>query len=290
MEIMTESLYSAMITGFLMQNIGFALITPLWMYLHLAYSPTATTSTPSAAVLASNNPLPLLTLPISVSLALFLPNVLMALPVPSRLSPDYAAKQSYTGLIQFWPFLLAACQFLLPIIVSAGTSGVQALSERDKQIKSLKYLRRCYAFALFAASMGHLTAFGIPLLAHIFPTLFNPAYLQQLELSNIFIPKSPLPPIQLMTSVSDSVMHFLHWDLLTGSTAVLVWAIALRVQAQERSFWAYEWVEGLVKVAALTVASGPVGAAVAIMWERDELVFAREFGRDKSRVVEKKDW
>ena len=214
----------------------------------------------------------------------------MALPVPSRFSPDYATKQFYTGLIQFWPFLLAASQFVLPIIISAGSSGIQALSERDKQTKSLKYLRRCYAFALFAASIGHLVAVGVPLLAHIFPALFNPAYLQELELSNIFIPISPLPPIQPMTSTSDSVMSFLHWDLLTGSTAVLVWAIALRVQAQERSFWAYEWVEGLIKVAALTVVSGPVGAAVAIMWERDELVFARDLGREKSRVVQKKDW
>ncbi len=214
----------------------------------------------------------------------------MALPVPSRYSPDYATKQSYIGLVQFWPLLLAVSQFLLPIIISAGSSGVQALSERDKQIKSLRYLRRCYAFALFVASIAHLIAIGIPLLAHIFPAMFNPTYLPQLELSNMFIPISPLPPVQPMTNIADSVMHFLQWDLLTGSAAVLVWTIALRVQAQERSFWAYEWVEGLVKVAGLTVVSGPIGAAVAIMWDRDELVFARDLGRERSRVGEKKDW
>jgi hypothetical protein len=279
-----------MITGLLMQNLGYAVVTPLWMYLHLACSPTATTSTPSASILAANNPLPLLTLPISVFLALLLPNILMALPVPSRLSPDYSSKQFYTALIQFWPLLLAASQFVLPIVVSAVTTGAQALSEHDKKTKSLKYLRRCYGSTISVATISHLVAVGIPLLAHIFPGLFNPAYLPQLQLSNIFVPSSPLPPIQPMTSVADSVLYFLHWDLLTGSVAALVWAVALRAQAQERSFWAYEWVQGLVKVAALTAVSGPVGAAVAVMWERDELVFERDLGREKAKEIEKKEW
>ena len=279
-----------MITGYLMQNLGNALVTPLWMYLHLTYSPTATSSSPSASLLASDNPLALLTLPISVSLVLWLPKILMALPVPSRLSPDYSSKQFYTAFIPFWPLLLAASQFVLPIIVSAGTTGVQALSEHDKKNKSLKYLRRCYDFALLAACISHFIAVGIPLLAHIFPGLFNPAYLPQLQLSNIFVPSSPFPPIQPMTNMADGVLYFLHWELLIGSVPTLVWAVTLWVQAQEKSLWAYEWVEGFVKVAALTAVSGPVGAAVAIIWGRDELVFARELEKDKAKGTEKKEW
>lgn len=62
---------------------------------------------------------------------------------------------------------------------------------------------------------------------------------------------------------------------------MLVWALTLRVQAQARGFWAYEWVEGLVKVLALVAMSGPAGAAVMVVWERDELVFGRDFERER---------
>ena len=64
---------------------------------------------------------------------------------------------------------------------------------------------------------------------------------------------------------------------------MLVWAVSLRVQAQERGFWAYEWVEGLVKVVGLVGVAGPVGAAVAVVWERDEAVFGWEGEREGER-------
>ena len=214
----------------------------------------------------------------------------MALPVPTSISPDYGTKQFYGAIVQIWPALLGASQLVLPILISAATSNAYALSEHDKKTKSLKYLRRCYAFALFTTTIAHFFAMGIPLLAYLFPALFSVAYLPQLELSNMFIPTSPLPPIQPIASIEDGVLYFLQLDLVSGSVPVLVWAVALRAQAQEGKFWAYEWVEGLVKVAALTAVSGPVGAAVAVMWERDEVVFERDLGREKAKAIEKKEW
>lgn len=257
-----------------MQNVGYGLIVPLWLYFHLAFSPTINTWT--AAPLTSSNPLPLLTLPFSTILAFFVPNILMTLPPGHALSSNNSTKQFYTALSQFWPILLGVSQIILPIAISAATPGINALTEHDKKVKSLKYLRRCYAFTLIAATCSHLIAVGIPLVAYFSPGLFNPGYLSQLQLSNMFVPRSPLPPVQGIVSVADGVLNFVQWDLLIGSLAVLVWAVTLRVKAQGRGLGAFEWLEGLVKVAALVCVSGPVGAAVTVVWERDELVFGRE--------------
>ena len=75
----------------------------------------------------------------------------------------------------------------------------------------------------------------------------------------------------------------MQWDLLIGSLAVLVWAVTLALQAQRTRLWAFEWLESFSKVAALVCVSGPVGAAVMIVWERDEMVFGLDLRREEER-------
>jgi hypothetical protein len=268
----------------LMQNLGFALVTPIWLHIHLAHSPIATSDDVTASALASNNPLPLATLPIGIMIAFFLPNVLMSLPAPTVI--DYETKQLYCAASQFWPLILAIVQVALTLTISAVRSGPQALTEHEKKRKSLENLRICYAFALISATLPHLTAVGVPLLAQLFPALFNPAYLPQLLPSRVFRPAFPWQPVAKIASLSGGVLQFLQWDLFTGSTAVLVWALALRVQAQGRKFWLYEYVGAALRAAALNAVCGPCGVAVAVMWERDELVFARDFEKETGKKRE----
>lgn len=272
---------SVTIAGLLMQNLGFGLVVPLWLFLHLAAS--STIKSPTAAALTASNPLPLLTLPLSTVLAFLLPNLLMSLSPPHRFSPDNSTKQLYVAISQFWPILISTSQIILPVAISATTPGINALSEHDKKVKSLKYLRRCYIFAFASATLSHIVAVSIPLLAYLFPTLYSPSYLSQLQLSNVFVPKSPLPPIQRISTFADGVLTFLQWDSLIGSLAVLVWALTLGLQAQRTRLWAFEWLESFMKVAALVCVSGPVGAAVVVIWERDEMVFGMDLRREDER-------
>ncbi len=76
---------------------------------------------------------------------------------------------------------------------------------------------------------------------------------------------------------------FVQWDLLIGSFAVLVWALALALQARRTRLWAFEWLESFIKVVALVCVSGPVGAAVVVIWERDEMVFRMDLRREEQR-------
>jgi Na+/H+-dicarboxylate symporter len=270
-----------------MQNAGYGLIVPIWLYLHLVFSPTINNQEPSK--LMASNPLPLSTLPLSTILAFFIPNFLMSLTPGHALCADNSTKQFYTALSQFWPIFLGGLQIILPIIISAAVPGIITLSEENKKVRSLRYLRRCYAFALISTTCSHLIAFGIPLLAYFAPGLFRAPYLSQLELSNMFVLRSPLPPVQSITSIADGVLSFVQWDLLIGSVSVLVWATTLRVKAQGRGFDIFEWIEGFFKVLGLVCLSGPVGAAAAVVWERDEHIFARaleledEEGGDEER-------
>lgn len=272
-----------------MQNAGYGLIVPVWLYLHLAFSPTINDPLPTK--LMASNPLPLSTLPLSTILAFFIPNFLMSLTPGHALCADNSTKQFYTAVSQFWPIILGGLQIILPIIISAAIPGINTLTEENKKVKSLRYLRRCYAFALISTTCSHLIAFGIPLLAYFAPGLFGAPYLSQLELSNMFVLRSPLPPVQHIASIADGVLNFVQWDLLIGSVSVLVWAVTLRVKAQGRGFEGFEWIEGLVKVMALVCLSGPVGAAVAVVWERDEHVFARatELGDEGESDEERKN-
>lgn len=78
--------------------------------------------------------------------------------------------------------------------------------------------------------------------------------------------------------------------MVIGSAAFLVWAMSVRIRAQERGLWFFEWVEWVVKVGGLVAVAGPVGAGVALVWERDEMWFEREFFKEKEGRRVKEKW
>ncbi|CAD0090846.1 unnamed protein product [Aureobasidium vineae] len=129
--------------------------------------------------------------------------------------------------------------------------------------------RRIYAFGLFAATLTHIGAICISLLATISPHLFAKNVALSLRPSNLFMPVWPTTALKVAT-LEQGAHIFLQWDMLIMFCTFLIW-----------TFWARGHVESsllrkvLVTVRGLgyCVLVGPIGASLLAMWERDEMLF-----------------
>lgn len=68
---------------------------------------------------------------------------------------------------------------------------------------------------------------------------------------------------------------FLIWDIYCGSVALLLWAVYLRRVAASPAD-RFSWTSLSGKVVGWTAVGGPVAAATALLWERDEVLVTRD--------------
>jgi hypothetical protein len=109
-----------------------------------------------------------------------------------------------------------------------------------------------------------------------FPHLFSESIAAAFHPGRVFANTLPWPASDLqITSFGDGSLLFLQWDDLIGSTALLLWAAALYIVAHQQTSIDVRWTTLLSNVALLSLVSGLVGAAVVLMWARDEVLFQR---------------
>lgn len=121
----------------------------------------------------------------------------------------------------------------------------------------------------------------------IYPGLFNAEYLEKLHPQRVFINKIPLDSVRV-SSVEEGSLWFLQWDNTIGSISVMLWAVALYRKACAEAKIRASAVELGVKICLLVILGGPVGAAVELVWERDELVFSKELEVAAEKGTEEK--
>jgi hypothetical protein len=260
---------STTLLGILLQNIGFACIAPIWMAIHLWTSLTVQDPDVDDLVVS---PIQLAVAPISILLAYGIPSVMMSLPAPAKISFD--SKQGWTGAQQLWPIWITITQAIISTIIAVIDPMVNVVTEDDRKIKTLKYLRFAYTFAMISSTAGHLTSWGLSLLSYAFPVLFTNKYESMMLPWVVFWPVWPFGSRQADT-LADGALWFLQWDVITGTAAVLLWAFTLRVGVEGRPVQFWQWASGLTLSAIMAVFIGPVGAAVSSLWARDEIVFGR---------------
>lgn len=258
-----------MIFGLMAQVFTFAFATPLILGLQLGSSITA--RRPHAdnirvprAVLAA--------LPLIFVVGFMVPTNLMVLPAPSLISVDF--KQIAIAIWQPWPAYVS----ILSTVAYYGLSPFFPNNHRA----SMSSLRWIYAFAFINASLSHLVSWMVSLATVLAPMMFEKRFLEALHPANVFF--IPLPWSGLMVeNVGHGVHVFLRWDYMIGSTGVLVWAISLYTVAHRQLLSTVSWPSLLFKIVVLAAVAGPAGAAVELIWERDELVFS-ETGGSKRQV------
>ncbi|KAI9367662.1 hypothetical protein BJX61DRAFT_283399 [Aspergillus egyptiacus] len=272
-----------MVIGLLAQVLTFAFAAPLYGALHLFTSVTATEPRadnmriPRAVVNA---------IPFVFFLGYLVPTNLLIVPVSEHVTTDL--KQIFIALWQPWPAYVSILLTVVHIIFSPFTKNDDNIKGGRAAMSSLRWV---YAFAFGNAALTHIISWVIPLATVAAPRLFKEEYLQPLHPLAVFSIPRPWETPSLVENVGAGVHAFLRWDYLIGCTGVLTWAVSL-YRAAHRVVYGSAWSGsvGLVaKIAALTVLSGPIGAAVELLWEREEILMHETRGVKKAVSTGYKD-
>ena len=262
-----------MIFGLVAQVFTFAFAIPLILGLQLGCSITARRPH------ADNIRIPravLAVLPLIFVVGFMVPTNMMVLPAPSVISVDF--KQIAIAIWHPWPAYVS--------ILSTVAYYVLSPFFPNNHRASMSSLRWIYAFAFINASLTHLVSWIVSLATVVVPMVFEKRFLEALHPANVFF--IPLPWSGLtVENVGHGVHVFLRWDYMIGSAGVLVWAISLYSVAHKQILSTVSWPSLLFKIALLALVAGPAGAAVELIWERDELVFS-ETGGSRQQVSKAK--
>ncbi|PLB54140.1 hypothetical protein P170DRAFT_372839 [Aspergillus steynii IBT 23096] len=269
-----------MIFGLVAQVLTFAFATPLYCIIQLLTSATArkpsfeTIKAPRAVLNA---------LPFIFILGYVVPSALMTLPRSETITADL--KQIFIAAWQPWPAYVAILSTVVHLVLSPFVADDQSA---DSGRATLRALRRVYAFAFANTAITHLISWVVTLATVISPAIVDGQYRELLH--PLRVHEIPLPwatPLLQVETLAEGVHAFLRWDYLIGSAGVLVWSISLYKSAHLTAYGRVGWFGLVVKTVLLSVFAGPVGAAVELMWERDELVF-NELGGLKKEVSKQK--
>jgi hypothetical protein len=262
--------------GFFVQNISFAISTPLYLFIHLVTSPISkpfTSAHASSALFVSTYDLAII--PISVTLGYIIPSLLTIFPAYSPI-----ASPTHQYLVAFWqafPFWTVLVQWTLKLFCTLILGHDTATkTEKSPQTAAsttyLNYAGKVYTFVLVFCMATHLPAVLLSLLPpDIIPKSMPAlAYLARTSFSSAFIPQLPLG--QPIKDLAEGAHVFLLWDMYIGSTAGLLWAIVLYQNTSMGKQTVASNMPLVVKVMIWTVLGGPVAAWTILMWERDEVV------------------
>lgn len=267
---------SPMVLGLTAQVLTFAFATPLYAFLHLVTAATASNPTPS------NMRIPhgvLKALPHVFTVGMFIPSMLMIVPLSETVTHDL--KQIFIAIWQPWPAYVAILLVAANVVVSPFFTDKDTPANNRRIQSSLRYV---YAFAFANTTIAHLISLVVSLATVAVPQIFQKKYLQSLHPLSVF--ETPLPwatPALKVATVGQGVQAFLRWDYIIGSAGVLVWAVSLYRSAHRATGTEVRLVDLLTKVVALSVLCSPTGAAVELMWEREEL-FLRDVRGEKVKA------
>ncbi|TWU71182.1 hypothetical protein ED733_001149 [Metarhizium rileyi] len=264
------------VAGLVAQVLTFALATPLYCFLHLVCAGT------SASPTANKMRIPhgvVQALPHVFTVAMFVPSLLLVAPLSETMTPDL--KQICIAIWQPWPAYVAVLLVLVNVVTGSSVGHGDGPSSNAKRTSSLRYV---YAFAFANTAVSHLVSLVIPAATVIVPSIFQTQYLEPLHPLSVFATPFPWASAAFKVStVGQGAQIFLRWDYVIGSTGVLVWALSLYRSAHRAVNVQVSLSDLLFRVVALSVLCSPVGAAVELMWEREEL-FLHDSDKTKKAV------
>lgn len=218
-------------------------------------------------------------IPFAYVIGYHVPTLLMVAPLNDSITPDL--KQIIIAIWQPWPAYISLLTIAASLLFSPFVSNDNNVEGGRATLSSL---RKVYAFAFANAAITHQIKVILPLATLAEPRFFQEKFLRALHPAAIF--ETPLPwakPTLQVPDLGTGIHYFLRWDCVFGTLGLLLWTLTLHRNAHRAILGKAGCLGLLVKVALLTAVAGTVGAAVELMWERDELVI-HETGGLKPRV------
>ncbi|KJZ72436.1 hypothetical protein HIM_08105 [Hirsutella minnesotensis 3608] len=255
----------AAIFGLAAQVFTYAFATPLYCALQTYLSVTARKPTPENLHVPK---VVLRVLPLTFVVGMMLPSILTTLPYPETITLE--TKQLFIAVWQPWPAYVALTLWF----VHAITGESRSTRHLSKNIESQSALHYSYAFALATCAVSHLICLTLSFAAIVAPGILAQQYREAFHPLNVFETLLPWNSSAIkVASVGQGAHTFLRWDYLIGSTGVLVWALRLHRTAHRTVYGSSAHLWLYAEIALLSVLTGPVGAAVILMWRRDKIVF-----------------
>ncbi|KAL5320012.1 hypothetical protein ACEPPN_013071 [Leptodophora sp. 'Broadleaf-Isolate-01'] len=249
------------IWGIFQFNHSNALITPLWLALQLITSPSAIRPTTEDILI---DPIHLLVLPASFVLGYVVPLVPVMLPF-SLISVEL--KQTAMGWYQQWPLWIAMCHYILATLLRLTSSSLKFADQKNL----LTLYRSVYIFALAFAALSHLPVMVVSFTASIWPSLFNDKYVHLLQPAHLLVPMNPFSGVKAADLIQ-GMFWLIQWDYFGGYLAPVVWALVLHRRADSMFRRGSPWGYYLKRASFYFLIAGPIGIAVGMVWERDEIL------------------
>ncbi|KAI1344150.1 hypothetical protein F5Y15DRAFT_424411 [Xylariaceae sp. FL0016] len=274
--------------GCIMQVLSYGLMMPVYGILHLLTSPTASEFGSDIADMSlSNDPVGLQVVPEASLIGYVVPSILMSLPYRSS-----NMQQWFGGLWQGCPVWMMAIQKISIRVTEKGwkdSVGVREIKDEVKSTisKGVKFSGlhppipemeptghrippRVYSFAFsacIASQLGTLAFLGV---VRLLPGYFPHDLREQLTLPNLFMPP-PFYSSKAMESMGAAMHNFFLYDQYVGSTSAIIWASALYIKSRE-GLTSRQWMRLAGVISMLSLVSGPAGAVVWLIWERDQIL------------------
>jgi hypothetical protein len=242
----------------LIQLCGIAVSAPIYLALTVFTSPTFDNPTPANLVVSNID-----AIPFGLIFGFLAPSLLMALAYPSLISLK----------TKIWSIILWQASPLYAIYISRGLSALSPhKSKTTSKARQLIHLRAAYQFALAVAVLLHVGTWTVSLSCVLFPSaLFTPQVAVSLHPLNSLIPPNPISAYTAhVADIAQGSHWFLQWDYWISGLAYVVYAASAKHMVVHKTpLGDVFWTLGRV------VLLGPMGAALMLLSERDELVLGK---------------
>lgn len=257
--------------------IPFGFVQPVHNLVHVLFSRLGRAGRQIDADAISGNAKRIVLLPVSLTLGYIIPPVVICLPSPEVVS--HHSRQGFLIAWQFFAIWTAVWQFILTTMVSDNKINRLLGTRESRQRKFATALCYTYNFILVLTGFTHSLIVAV-VLCYAFVQSYSPSAIGQLHPLLVFQPISPFLNEKL-DAFEPGILSLLQHDTYFAGASSLVWAMYLyRCVKPDATFAAL-----VGKGTILTVLFGPCGAALAVMKERDETIFADSGGRDTPRIL-----
>jgi hypothetical protein len=240
---------------------------PSYFLLHLLTTSASGTGSAPTAQGISVAPAFAASIPLALTFGYVLPTMALMLPAPSVVS--YDTHQMISAAWQVFPIYIAVLQIVTQETLRALFPSMRVALEASR---SKAALRAAYIYGIACAAWGHIGVTSLWMMHGLIPSLFARSFP---SLSACFVPKAFWLRDARRIKKGEAATLLLQWDEVCGSLATFVWASALLWGGMSKT----KRTSGLSVVAAVMACLaavgllGPCGAAVAMIWARDEMVW-----------------
>ncbi|KAK2749202.1 hypothetical protein FQN57_006817 [Myotisia sp. PD_48] len=267
----------------LMHNFTLACFGGIFYCIYLSTSPTvlrkgrlSAQDRLSVAVFSSE----LVLLPFSLTLGYIIPSIFFGLPSPNVIS--YASHQAAIAVWTPFAVWVGVSQRVLSTISSTIFPSKKSSTQLPSDIaaSSLCALRYVYGFFFIGSALVHIATVTISITAVLFPMIFAPGYAEFFHPSHLLFPSN----LSHVDTIGKGVQNFMQWDQIIGYSSVLIWAGTMYWNGHVGKLSGLkDFILVTARVLLYTVLAGPGGAALALLWHRDERVLGELATGSQSR-------